>query len=613
MAVTLNIPNAYDDNSAWDSENSWWYLSIRCNDGYVFKGDVIATYTDTDGYPATKTLTKNGANVWAWSKITGTDANTKFTVTGATRDENSLDIANNVPNTTVNGTATTMGAQITLTAEDGYKITAASVTYATQGYGDMTDNMNISADGKTATWEDTDNYIDTAETVTINGTSAADVVQLTVVNNIQGTNMDESHNYDGNTATFTIIGKYNPSKTRFFDLKATYTNKAGNTETQAFTVTDKQYTQEATLSITDIDPTKTVTLTGEYTNVIPIDTTLSNCTANADLPQYIKDGESVTVTLTANEGTEFDATKSIPSFEYMTAEGTVQVEMTISSDKKTATGSVTPSNTLTLYIIGNAYPIAVVGEQYGAINVYLVTLDELAQFSAKRFFKSTGTDSQGNTTYENVDLGAFVNRIRRIYALIDASSSDVIRCGNYNTGVACQQPSVDKLTLDFGTATIPTHNDDNVDYESEVQLFLPFAGFVNLNKNYVGKTIGLQYIINVITGNGVALLSCDGVVFQTEEIEPSSEIIYLSPTTQVKTMGGDDWNEMLYYGIEPYIYCKWFSSMTQGRNNDFMRAKIGTFNGFNVFDDVTPIYTAEMLSREQEMIYQTLADGVYID
>lgn len=246
--------------------------------------------------------------------------------------------------------------------------------------------------------------------------------------------------------------------------------------------------------------------------------------------------------------------------------------------------------------------------------MYLVTLDELAEFSAKRFFKETGTDpSTGAPIYENIDLGAYVNKIRRVYTNIGASSTDVIRCGNYNTGVSCHQPATDKITLDFGTAVVPAHNEDNADYESEIQIFLPFAGFVNLNNDYAGKTIALQYVINVVTGNGVALLSCNGVIFQVEETEPSSEIIYLSPSTQVKTVGGDDWNEMLYYGLEPYIYCKWYESASEGRNTDRQTGILGDFRGFNVFDDVKPIHTAEMLAEEQEMIYTALSDGVYIE
>lgn len=453
--------------------------------------------------------------------------------------------------------------------------------------------------------------------ITITGKTASEgKPELNVTNNITGSGVTEQHTFDGETATFTVTGQYSPNKVRFFDLKASYTNKAGTATKTPFVVQDLEYSQQATLTVTDIDPTKPVTLTGSYDDVIEISTNLSNCTANEDLPQYVKDGETVNVTLTANDGTEFDTEQSTPQFYYMNASGYPQTQdLTISSDKKTATGSIqVNTNWSGFAVIGSAYPVTVVGEQYGAINVYLVTLDELAEFSGKRFFKETGTDpGTGAPIYENIDLGAYVNKIRRVYTNIGASSTDVIRCGNYNTGVSCHQPAQDKITLDFGTAVVPAYNEDNTDYESEIQLFLPFAGFVNLNNDYAGKTIALQYVINVVTGNGVALLSCNGVVFQVEETEPSSEIIYLSPSTQVKTVGGDDWNEMLYYGLEPYIYCKWYESASNGRNNDRQTGILGDFRGFNVFDDVTPIHTAEMLTEEQEMIYAALSDGVYIE
>lgn len=615
MAVIVNIPNAHDDNSQWNASGGYWDINVRTNDGYLFVGDVKAVYTNTSGYPKSVVLDMNGAKVWAFGELSDTDADTEITITGNTRSENDLEVINNIPNTTATGKKVSYDASIQVTANEGYKITAAQVEF-TGIYGwTETQDLTISPDGKTASWEyDSAN---TGESFTLTGTTASEgTPELNVTNNITGSGVTEQHTFDGKTATFTVTGQYSPNKVRFFDLKASYTNKAGTATKTPFVVQDLEHSQQATLTVTDIDPTKPVTLTGSYDDVIEISTNLSNCTANEDLPQYVKDGETVNVTLTANEGTEFDTEQTTPQFYYMNASGYPQTQdLTISSDKKTATGSIQiNTNWSDFAVIGSAYPVAVVGEQYGAINVYLVTLDELAEFSGKRFFKETGTDpSTGAPIYENIDLGAYVNKIRRVYTNIEASSTDVIRCGNYNTGVSCHQPAQDKITLDFGTAVVPAHNEDNTDYESEIQIFLPFAGFVNLNTDYAGKTIGLQYVINVVTGNGVALLSCNGVVFQVEETEPSSEIIYLSPSTQVKTVGGDDWNEMLYYGLEPYIYCKWYESATGGRNNDRQTGILGDFRGFNVFDDVTPIHTAEMLTEEQEMIYTALSDGVYIE
>lgn len=527
MAIIVNIPNAHDDNSQWNASGGYWDINVRTDDGFVFQGDVKAVYTNTSGYPKSVVLEQNGAKVWAFGKLSDTTAKTKITITGNTQSggTSELNVTNNVPNTTATGEKSgNRAASVTLTANEGFKITSAKVAF-TNGYGyPASEDMTISEGGKSATWQ----------------------------NN-------------------------------------------------------------------DCEPNKGVTISGEtdtFTEGVSIKPNLSNCHADPPLPEFLQYGETLNVTIKANENTAFDTEQSTPNFSYYNETGyPKKQDLTVSDDKKTATGSIVlQDGWYDFSVNAQAYPVAVVGEQYGAINVYLVTIDELAEFSKKRFFKETGSDPEtGATIYENIDLGAYVNRIRRVYTNIGASSTDVIRCGNYNTGVSCHQPAQDKITLDFGTAVVPAHNEDNTDYESEIQIFLPFAGFVNLNTDYAGKTIGLQYVINVVTGNGVALLSCNGVVFQVEETEPSSEIIYLSPSTQVKTVGGDDWNEMLYYGLEPYIYCKWYESATGGRNNDRQTGILGDFRGFNVFDDVTPIHTAEMLTEEQEMIYTDLSDGVYIE
>lgn len=457
----------------------------------------------------------------------------------------------------------------------------------------------------TATIQITDLDANTPGVISGEVMEISEPVTPTVTNNIQGT--EESHDWDGEKLTITVK---TPSyiSARLDNPQAHYTNKDGEPTTQDMEVQRTSTRVTATAVITDLGGDYSVTVTGTYIRTLPLTKSLTNCTSKKPLPDYVDFDTLITVELDASPNTEFhtDETTYL-SVRARVGGREIKTPFTISGDKKKATISYQLENSgnySRVSIVGECFPVEVVGKQYGSINVYLVTLDNLKEFAAKRYFTDGG---------KNVDLGEYVNRIKRIYTDITPFSTDVIRCGNFNTGVACQQPAQDKITLDFGTAVVPAHNEDNTDYESEIQLFLPFAGFVNLNNDYAGKTIALQYVINVVTGNGVALLSCDGVVFQVEETEPSSEIIYLSPSTQVKTVGGDDWNEMLYYGLDPYIYCKWYESASNGRNNDLQTGILGDFKGFNIFDDVTPIHTAEMLTEEQEMIYTALSDGVYIE
>lgn len=594
--IYVKLDKGYEKDGTWQ-----WYNKKIASSEWIYGGNIFR-----------KSGEEYYFNIYLDSsyelKITG---NTKKTEEPEPEPEPTFTITNNVPNTTATSvpeTPTDDKCVLTLTADEGYRIENANVQFMTKYGTPDNKDFEVASDGHTATCEIDDvEFADLTTGVTISGTSQSETPhELSVTNNIAGTT--EQHTFDGVTATFTVTG--DGASKRFINPQLKYTSTDGTEKTVNMHTQELQYSSQATSTVSDIDATKPVTLTGTFERVVFIYSDITNCTFETTPPEFIQQGETLQVKLVANPNTEFD---TAPYFDILAASHTTQ-PLTVAEDKRTATGSVKAGDWQRITIKGNAKPVAFVGAQYGAINVYLVTLDELAEFSEKRFFKLTDTDpSTGAPIYENIDLGEYVNRIKRIYTDIAALSTDVIHCGNYNTGVSCHQPAQDKITLDFGTAVVPAHNEDNTDYESEIQIFLPFAGFVNLNNAYAGKTIALQYVINVVTGNGVALLSCNGVVFQVEETEPSSEIIYLSPSTQVKTVGGDDWNEMLYCGLEPYIYCKWYESATGGRNNDRKTGILGDFRGFNVFDDVTPIHTAEMLTEEQEMIYAALSDGVYIE
>ena len=380
MAVINKVPNS-TDKSEWQGDygyGDYWELLLTAKSGYKFDGEIKAAYTDIDGNPCTVVLKpRNSSNLEVRANVYDTDADTAFEITGKTRLDNELAVTNNIPNTTAQGVKSgAYGGSVTVTANEGFIITAARIAFTDVDGNPANEVMTISADGKTASWSNDDFQRDYGMTLT--GTTAS----------------------------------------------------------------EPQPKPE-----------------------IPVTANLSNCYAEPPLPETLQVGATLNVTIKANENTAFDTAQSTPKISYYDDGGNpTNKDLTVSSDKKTATGSITlQDGWQDISVNAQAYPVTVVGQQYGAINVYLVTLDELAEFSGKRFFKETETSTQN---YENIDLGAYVNRIRRVYTNISAGSGDVIRCGNYNTGVSCQQPAQDKITLDFGTAVVPAHNADNTDYES---------------------------------------------------------------------------------------------------------------------------------------------------
>lgn len=501
---------------------------------------------------------------------------------------------------------------LSVVCNDGYKFNVAPKYDFFDDYGDYTDgDLTLSTDGKTATHTfDTSNkesgYPNGTQINLDGATVSESATDVTVTNNV--TNSTETHEYNDGVVTINLKGT-KIKDYAFVDVTATYTEN-GETVTKPFTITNIA-TGYATATVSfSVASGTAITVTGTYKQVLYPTLNLTNCTTN--VKEFYDFGETVTFELKANTGTQFDTQ---PEFDYTDENGELNQKLfTVSDDKQTATITVTLTNDIqdfTLYGVANA--VAPVGVSFGAINVYVVTLDNLKAFSNVRFFKESENDTTG-TQYDYLDLGKYVNRIKRIYAPIPTGTTDVIRCGNYNTKISVYNPESEKITLDFGGVTIPNHNQDNTDFESEISVFIPFVGFVSVSNNYIGEEITLKIVIDVVTGNGVYILYHNNIMFQNGNLTPCNDVLYKTADMDLTTIGGDNWNENNLFGLQPFLYCKWYESKNANeRNNDFKRGVISTFTGYNVFSDITPITTNEMLATEQESIYNALQQGVYIE
>lgn len=306
MAVTNKVPHS-TDNSRWQGDSSfggvYWHLELNAEKGYKFDGDITAAYTDTSGQPQTLVLTPRKANnLQVWANVYDTDANTAFEITGNTRLDNELDVTNEIPNTTATGEKLGKSqARVTVKANEGYKITAAQVKFTgSYGYPETAD-MTITEDGKTATWES--DAINVGASVTLTGETASEgTPELTVTNEIADTT--EQHTHDGQTATFTVNGSY--PKYRFKQPTVNYTGTDGQPKAVQMEVEVLERGSIATATVTDIDPTKPVTITGQYLYAIMIEPSLSNCYADPELPEHLFEGDTLSVVLKANPNTAFD-------------------------------------------------------------------------------------------------------------------------------------------------------------------------------------------------------------------------------------------------------------------------------------------------------------------
>lgn len=509
---------------------------------------------------------------------------------GGTPTVKTLKINNNVSGTNAVSVQNDTNFDITLTGDtDGTFTVVPVVNYKNEYHETVQGTMNVN--GKVATFSVP---VGTNEEVTINGTFTPKPKELTITNHVSGTTatyVQNGENFDitltGNTdGGFTVVPV------------VSYKNESGTETTGAMNVNGKTATFSVPVATND-----TVTITGTFTpgtpqKDVPITYALTNCTVSPQ-PQTVKTGETLNLTVTPVINYKLD------SFNLIWNDGMKDITISVAG---AVISFPVPDSCVSVTIKAVASIITPVGKNYGAINVYCVTLDNLDAFSKQRFFEIKD-DTQG--IYEEVNLGIYVNRIRRIFANVPVSGSDSLRCGNYNTGITVQTPEKDIITLDFGDVTLTGLNGDSEDYNAQISVFIPCRGFVAVDSKYIGKTVNLSFKVNVITGDAVAFLTCDGVIFQLESFSLSRDVIYKTGTTELNIVGGTQWDEQILYGLEPYVIITQNTTVNKPVNNTQETVTIGNVTGYAQFANVN-LNTANLLVDEYSEIVSQLETGVYL-
>lgn len=512
----------------------------------------------------------------------------------AERDPNitlrTLSITNNIPDSTVEYKQTGVNSfDLKLTSKNGFTGTP-KISY-TDKFGDPAESeMIVTNNVATFSLESAENEI----TLFYESTPPPPK-ELQITNNITNTTakaVASETNYTV-TVTGTAQGMFNGTPT------ITYGG-----ETYEMTVTD----QTATIIVPIA--TESVIINGEYLlgEYIVVDYSLTNCEIVGNKPVKVKTGQSYTFNFKANPNAEL--TEIQANFNNNFGDAVIS-NGTISEDKQTGTVTfnlTSGATDLTVYANADVVQPPTI-KNYGAINVYIVTLENLDEFSKKRFFKPTGENGTG-TTYSEINLGEYVNRIKRIFAPVPVGGDDVLKCGNYNTGIKVKYPESDVMLLNFGNVELTGANGNNEDFNAQIQMFIPCRGVVSIDSKYIGKTINLSIKVNVITGDAVALLSCDGVTFQLESFSLSRDVIYRLGT-DLNVVGGEQWNEQILYGLEPYVLITENLTVNVPVNNTQENVTVKDVTGFAQFENVN-LNAANLLVDEYNDIINQLETGVYL-
>lgn len=518
---------------------------------------------------------------------------------------------------------------ITVKSDTGYIFTEKPVVKSyvineyTEGVTVKNYALNISENGKTATrtfLQDT--FFNGITEIDIVGTAVStepeptdpQVPFNTEISHCHGTGIPE--NVNANTPLNIII--YTDSGYIFNEFPVIKIFNASGSVKKTYTFKDNPpYIGKATFTgyLTDLDTENdTVTLIAtavEKVSDVRTDLELAevnDCVVEG-APSKIGPSDQLNITITANLGFKF---VKIPYILYADEWGQEHnAYFTLNDDKTVATfnGTIPDiSNSMIAYLYATA-DISEIYGRYGSVNIYQVTDEQLDEFCEKRF---NFVGSFGDLL--RVDLGNFVNRIRRVFFPIGTTVPTKIVCGDYNSGVDAQAVKNDIQTLDFGDVQLPEHNEDVTDYTTtQIKIFLPFVGIVDIDNRYIGKTVSLVYTVNVVTGGGVAKLSCEGNTFALYPCEPSNEIMFKT-NDQYATLVSADFNSQFLFGFTPYVIMYWNESHNEKYvNNDCLRGVIGSYSGFIKFSEVTDINSGQITADEKNLLVRTLNSGVFIE
>ena len=595
LNITNNVPNStveYEQTS-----ETRFNIKLTCADG--FTGTPQITYTDEYGSERTKEMTVSG-NVatitvdidsytddvtFSYKQVEPQDIPVTYYLTNC-------DVVGNKPDSiALNETLT-----VTVQATENTTLKTLQIVYNDSFGAEKTVDGEIDETGKTGvvsfTPTSTDmSYIEVRATATTSRT-------LNITNNIPNSTVEYEQTSetrfnikltcaDGFTGTpqITYTDEYGSERTKEMTV-------SGNVAT--ITVDIDSYTDDVTFSYKQVEPQD-----------IPVTYYLTNCDVVGNKPDSIALNETLTVTVQATENTTLK-TLQIVYNDSFGAEKTVDGE--IDETGKTGVVSFTLTSTDISYIEVRA--TATTDEPtlkgYGAINVYKVTLDNLDEFAKKRFF--TATDG----TNAIVNLGDYVNRIKRVFVDVPTSGNDTLKCGNYDTKISVLSPNSDIVTIDFGNVTLTGENENSHDYETKIKLFLPFYGFVDIDSSYINKEINLTAKINIVTGNGIMQVSCDGVPFHFENVTFSRDVIYRTSDENLKLVGDDNFNELNLYGFEPYFIVESTTTVNVPINDTKEQKRIGDVTGFAQFENINLSANKNMLVDEFNEIVSQLENGVYL-
>lgn len=616
VSVTNNVAHTTYKTEVQGSNT---VITLTCDDGFTFDGVPTVTYGGDPDDPFAEATTADmtvSGNVATFSLATDSYGGS------ATLSGNTKEVIPEPQNNITGATYTTEqdpfteATTVTITCNDGLVFDGVpTVTYVNTSGQQTTVSTTVNETNTVATAEISDlKYI-----VSLDGNTKPKPVvptEPTVTNNVSDST--ESHTVDGHSVTVNLS-----SNKVMLNVSCAYVSTDGSSKNVPVTVNvvvtpfvdSGGVTSNASVVLPDVDFNSPVVISGESKKALRIDYYLSGCTSDVR-PTYWFVGEPLTVNLTADSGNEFNEPDKCKLIGYSVFAPVYTEPMQISPDKLTATGTITPTvNTpqrddFYIEVHGVANPQSEPTKKYGFINAYVLNEQNLEDFATARFVPYTGEVGSTKEDPISYDLGDYVNRVKRFFFQVDKGSSSKLMCGNFMVDTTVFNLASDSKVISFGSVDIPNVTQSTADYDTELNMFVPFIGLESLPVDLIGHTVSLELRVNLLGGGGVYVMTCDDRIVWTKEVEPCSDVLFRTQKQQIQVIGGSKFNSTYLMGLTPYIVLQKKTITSTGVETASSRlTKVKDVSGFTKMVNVKFADTTNMLTDDVNTIINILRNG----
>lgn len=622
LSVTNNVAHTTYKTEVQGSNTK---ITLTCYSGYTFDGVPTVTYGCDPEDPFAESTTENmtvSGNVATFTLATDSYGGSA-TLSGRTKE-----VIPEPQNNITGATYTTEedpfseSTTVTITCNDGLVFDGVPTVKYVNTTGQQTILAATLNDDKTVgTVEITDlKYIVSLDGKTkpkpVEPVEPVEPTEPTVTNNVPDST--ESHTVDGHSVTVNLT-----SKKVMLNVSCAYVSTDGSSKNVPVTVnvvvdeikdTDN-VTSNASVVLPDVDFNSPVVISGESKKAMRIDYNLSGCTPVAQ-PTYCFVGEPLTITLNADSGNVFDEPDKCKLTGYSTFAPLFIVPMTISEDKLTASGTITPTvgsadrDDWCIVVDGVANPQTTPTKKYGFINAYVLNEQNLEDFATARFAPYTGETGSVKEDPISYDLGDYVNRVKRFFFQVAKGSTSKLMCGNFMVDTTVYNLDSDTQVLSFGSVEIPNVTQSTADYDTELNMFVPFIGLESLPVDLIGHTVSLELRVNLLGGGGVYVMTCDDRIVWTKEVEPCTDVLFRTQKQEVRVLGGSKFDSTYLMGLTPYIVLQKKTITSTGVETASSRlTKVKDVSGFTKMVNVKFADTTNMLTDDVNTIINILRNG----